>query len=242
MSSFPNCDKIARILRLLEAELGTPEMEVSNDPLGELVGTILAQNTTDTNSHRAYECLQERFPMWREVRDAPLDDVMEAIRIGGLAESKARTIQGVLRELPTDSDDEPTLEDIWNYDDDAAIRWLSHFKGVGVKTASCVLLFGMGRDVFPVDTHVHRVSNRVGLVATSSPDETHVMMTPAIPDGKAYALHVLLIRFGRRVCKARNPNCSACVLFDECAYEERHELAAKQTEQAILSSKENRRR
>jgi endonuclease-3 len=231
----------ARILRILEREMGTPTPEVSGDPLEELIATILSQHTTDANSGRAFASLRERFPSWRAVRDAPVEEVAAAIRMGGLAETKALRIRAILQALDA-PDGEPSLDGIRSLSHEAAIAALCSFEGVGVKTAACVLLFALGRDVFPVDTHVHRVCNRLGLVATTTPDATFEAMRHSVPEGRAYALHVLLVRFGRRLCRARTPLCRDCPLFDECRYEMRHEIAAAQTEQAAASRRKGRER
>lgn len=225
-------DKIERILPVLREELGPVEQEISDDPLGELVHTILSQNSTDSNSGAAYERLLARYSTWREVRDAPRADLEAVIHIAGLSDVKARTIQETLRQLPV-VNGEPSLEEIRSMDNEAAAARMMAFRGVGVKTAACVLLFGLGRDVFPVDTHVHRVSNRLGLVRTTSRDKTHAAMKPMIPEGKGYEFHVLLVRFGRRVCKAQNPRCHVCPLYDECCLEERHAIAARNRQKGL---------
>jgi endonuclease-3 len=229
--------KVARVLTALDTVLATPEIEVSDDPLGELVATILSQNTTDTNSGRAFDRLCARFPTWREVLDASRDELIAAIRVAGLAETKAETIQSALTALDADGG-EPSLDCIRLMSDDEAIRFLSAFKGVGVKTAACVLLFGLGRDVCPVDTHVHRVLNRLGVVVTKSPDATFAALQPLAPEGCAYTLHVLLVRFGRRVCHARNPLCSECVLFDECVFDAKHGHAERQTAASVRGKRQ----
>ncbi|MAF11858.1 base excision DNA repair protein [Candidatus Poribacteria bacterium] len=221
--------KIARVLPALEREIGPPEGNVPGDPVGQIVGTILSQNTTDTNSHRAREQLRQSFPTWSEVRDAPREDIVSAIRSAGLAETKASTIQNVLNALPA-PDGEPSLAELDDMDDEAATAHLVAFNGVGVKTAACVLVFALGRDICPVDTHVHRVANRLGIVETKARDRTYAALKSVIPAGKAYTAHVLLVRFGRRVCRARNPLCHACPVFDDCALDDRHEYAALHTE------------
>jgi len=217
--------KARSVLHLLAAELGEPPVEVSGEPLEELIATVLSQNTSDVNSHRAYDSLRRAFPRWSRARDAHIDDVIEAIRCGGLAETKAATIQAILRGIGVE-DGEPSLSGWLDGDDAADIARLTTFKGVGVKTAACVLLFALGRDICPVDTHVHRVANRLGLVRTASPDATHEALQPLVPPGKAYAFHVLFVRFGRRVCKARTPLCGTCPLYDECEFEDRHVIAS----------------
>ncbi len=217
--------KIDRILRALEDEIGRPEREVSGDPVGEIVGTILSQNTTSANSRKAYGQLVEVFPTWAAVRDASREELVDVIRPAGLAETKSATILNVLRALPA-PDGQPSLDHIGDMNNDDATAHLVAFNGVGVKTATCVLVFALGRDVCPVDTHVHRVANRLGLVETKTPDRTYAALGSVIPDGKAYAAHVLFVGFGRRVCKARKPLCNVCPVFDECAHDERHEHVA----------------
>ncbi|MDA1190658.1 MAG: endonuclease III [Candidatus Poribacteria bacterium] len=217
--------KIERILPLIEEITGQPELDVNGDPVGELVATILSQNTTDANSRRAYATLKERFSMWAEVRDAAHEDVEDAIQTSGLAPTKTQTIQSALTRLET-AGGEPSLSNLDGMTDDDAIRYLSSFKGVGVKTAACVLVFALGRDVCPVDTHVHRVSNRLGLVKTTARDKTFTELAPIIPKGEAYRAHVALVRFGRLVCASQRPKCHVCPLFDECGVEERHDFAA----------------
>lgn len=210
--------EIASLVDELQMFLGTPVRVISEDPLEELVATILSQNTTDTNSHRAFEALRERFPTWRDVRDAPREELLAAIHVAGLAKTKAETIQTLLRALD-ENQEEPSLDVIRTLNDEEALQFLTSFRGIGVKTAACVLLFGLGREVCPVDTHVHRVLNRLGVVKTKSPEETFFALRPLVPEGKAFELHVLLVRFGRRICRARNPRCGECVLFDVCTFE-----------------------
>ena len=223
--------KIARVLRALEDEVGKPEHDVSGDPVGEIVATILSQNTTSANSRKAYADLIEAFPTWARVRDASHDEVMQVIRSAGLAETKTSTILNVLGALPA-PDGQPSLDQLNDMDDDDATAHLVAFNGVGVKTATCVLVFALGRDVCPVDTHVHRVANRLGFVDTKTPDRTYSALRTVLPDGKAYDAHVLLVRFGRTVCKARSPVCNLCPIFDDCAYEERHAAAEAHSRRA----------
>ena len=216
--------KMRWLLPLLGQTLGTPEPHEPSEPVTELVATILSQNTSDTNSHRAFDSLRDRFPTWRAVRDAERAELIDAIAVGGLAETKARSIQEALAALP-EVEGEPSLSFIDTLSNDEAIARMAAFRGVGVKTAACVLLFAFNRNVCPVDTHVHRVANRLGLVATKDRDRTHADVSHLIPRGEAYNVHVLLVRFGRRVCKARRPLCHTCPLFDHCAWPDRHDAA-----------------
>jgi len=223
--------KVHRILSLLADELGAPAHDVSGDPVGEIVGTILSQNTTSANSSKAYDALRLALPTWSDVRDADARFLIDTIRPAGLADTKAATIQRVLGGLPT-RDEQPSLHALDDMDDDDATAHLVAFSGVGVKTAACVLVFALGRDICPVDTHVHRVANRLGLVDTKAPDKTYGALKSVIPAGRSYDAHVLLVRFGRATCKARNPLCHACPVFDCCAFEERHDHAARAARRA----------
>ena len=214
------------MLRALDELLGTPERDVSGDPVGEIVGTILSQNTTAANSGTAYEALRKAMPTWSDVRDAERALLIDTIRPAGLADTKAATIQRVLQGLPT-REGGPSLDALNDMSDEAATAHLVAFNGVGVKTAACVLVFALGRDICPVDTHVHRVANRLGLVDTKNRDKTYAALQSVIPAGQSYAAHVLLVRFGRATCKARGPLCHECPVFDDCRFEERHDYAAR---------------
>lgn len=187
----------------------------SKDLLDELVGTILSQNTSDRNSSRAFRSLKSTFPTWQAVATADPEDLIEAIRSGGLANIKARRIQAILQEIQTQQG-QISLQFLRDKTNDQVIEYLTALDGVGLKTATCVLLFGMDRDVCPVDTHVHRISNRLGLVNTRQPDQTYHHLRDLIPVGRAYRFHVSLIRLGKRICKARDPHCHRCPLREIC--------------------------
>lgn len=204
---------------MLEKHLGTPEQDHHlPPPLSMLVATILSQNTSDRNSHRAYRELRRRFPTWNSVAHASLPALRAAIRIGGMANQKAPRIRAVVRSLHHRHGGY-TLGTLRSMSDQEAIDYLTALHGVGIKTAACVLLFSLGRDVFPVDTHVHRVCNRLGLVRDCpTPVKTFEAMRPLLPPGKGYSLHTNMIRFGRRVCRPATPDCGRCPLFDECIY------------------------
>jgi endonuclease III len=178
-----------------------------------LILTILSQNTSDTNRDRAYALLRERFGSWEEVRDAPLEEVVEAIRPGGLAQQKAPRIQAVLREI--DGNDLAWLRDAPR---EEAIEFLTALPGVGRKTAACVLIFSFGRPEIPVDTHVYRVGGRLGLFPPrASLKEAHDEMLRITDPNDAYELHMNLIRHGREVCRPR-PRCDECALRRMCPY------------------------
>jgi endonuclease-3 len=208
--------RLVAILRRLRAAYGAPPPPRRLPPLDELILTVLSQNTNDTNRDRAYADLRSRFPTWDEVADAPLPAIALAIRHGGLGPTKSVRLREILRTLrergiPLDDRAFSRMRS------SALWELLVGLKGVGPKTAACVLLFSLGRPYFPVDTHVHRVSRRLGLV----PDDADAvkaqeLLQAAVPESDVYGLHVLLIRHGRDVCIARRPLCSRCPLADIC--------------------------
>lgn len=203
--------------RLVE-EYGESERRKPSPPLDTLVGTILSQNTNDVNRDRAYQRLRQRFPDWSQVRDAPAEDVIEAIRSAGLANQKGPRIQKALRRI-SDERGELSLEFLEDLPLDQARAWLVSLDGVGPKTAAIVLLFSLGRPAFPVDTHVHRVSRRLGLIPErTSAEKAHSLLEAQLPPEWYYVFHMNLIRHGRQVCHARKPNCEMCVLTDLCDY------------------------
>ena len=217
--------KTARIIRVLGTFLGTPRRPGRRPPpLDMLIATILSQNTSDTNSHRAYAALRSAFPRWSDAARAPVPAIRKAIRPGGLANKKSLTITSALRAIMS-SGGTPRLAGLRSMSAAEIVNRLTALPGVGVKTASCVLLFSLGRDVCPVDTHVHRIVRRLGLVpGKGGPDATFRALQPLIPRGRAYAFHTNLIRFGRSVCRAQAPRCAVCPLFRECTYGPRHRL------------------
>jgi len=203
--------------RLLEV-YGKPVWRVHLPPLDELVSTILSQNTNDVNRDRAFEGLRARFPNWEAVRDAPEAAVIEAIRPAGLANQKGPRIQAVLRAISAErgSLDLSFLADL---PAEEAAAWLMKFKGVGPKTAAIVLQFSLNIPAFPVDTHVHRVSGRLGLRPEKmTADDAHVHLAGLFPPESYYAAHLNLIRLGREICIARRPDCGKCFLTDLCNY------------------------
>ena len=206
--------RISEIISRLEAAYGPPRRHRRLPPLDELVLTILSQNTSDLNSERAYAAMRERFPTWREVRDAPEADLVDVLRPGGLAVQKAPRIQAVLRGL-----DGLDLEWLATVPTAEAMDWLLALPGVGPKTASCVLLFSLGVPMMPVDTHIHRIAGRVGLIpAGTSADAAHAILTEMVPPAQMLEAHLLLITHGRTTCTARRPRCDECVLLDLCDY------------------------
>lgn len=205
--------------RLVET-YGVPAWEPDGDAVGGLISTILSQHTSDLNSERAYANLRATFPIWEQVRDAPEGDVAGAIRSGGLAQVKARSIQRTLRALTERDPDAPfALRWLDPADIERARAELIRLPGVGMKTASCVLLFSLGAPAFPVDTHVWRVTKRLGLIGASlSADAAHGALERLILPERRYTMHIDLIRHGRQVCYAQRPACERCPLRARCAY------------------------
>ena len=202
----------------LMAVYGQPVWRVHLPPLDELVSTILSQNTNDTNRDRAFDSLRQRFPTWEAVRDATEEEVIAAIRPAGLANQKGPRIQAVLRAI---SESRGTLDLGFLADMPAeeSAAWLMQFKGVGPKTAAIVLQFSLNIPAFPVDTHIYRVSGRIGLRPEKmTVEDAHPHLAALFPPETYYAAHLNLIRLGREICAARRPNCPACFLQDLCSY------------------------
>jgi len=203
--------------RLLE-NYGQPEWRSPLPPIDELVSTILSQNTNDTNRDRAFNSLRSVFPTWEEVRDGETADVIEAIRTAGLANQKGPRIQEALKQI-TRERGELELDFLSDLSTDEASQWLQGIKGVGPKTAAIVLLFSMGQPAFPVDTHVYRVTGRLGLRPEKmSVEKAHTYLETLFAPETYYDFHLNLIRHGREICIARNPECSRCFMNDICGY------------------------
>ena len=219
--------KIVRIDELLQAEYGDRPQPPPSEPLDELVFTILSQNTTSKNYHRAYNQLKERFPTWEEVLGAPQEEVEAAIRTAGLANVKAPRIQKILRQVAKERG-ELSLSFLHQLPLDEAFQYLLKFDGVGPKTAACVLLFSCGMPAFPVDTHVHRLSQRLGLVPEgTSAAASQDILQELVPPEAAHRFHVNLVSHGRAVCKAQRPRCEKCVIAGECQFFSREEEGKK---------------
>jgi endonuclease-3 len=213
----PTRRRVRAIRDRLREMYGRPVNEPHGHPIAELVRTVLSQNTSDSNRDRAYESLRERFPTWEDVRDAPEAEVIEAIRPGGLANTKGPRIQEILRRLPRNGT-KPTLDWLADAPRADALEFLTALPGVGRKTAACVLLFALGRPEIPVDTHVHRVGGRLGLFRPrASFEEEHDEMLRLTDADDAFELHMNLIEHGRRVCRPR-PRCEECALRKMCPY------------------------
>lgn len=211
--------ELAKINRLLVGKFGVPPKNSRvPSPLDTLIGTILSQNTNDNNSYKAYLNLRNNFADWSDAAKLSAKEIEEYIKVAGLGKQKSKAIKNILTHLETK---QPpfSLNYLDELDNDKVYDELTSFEGVGLKTASCVLLFSMGRNVCPVDTHVHRTINRIGVVKTSAPDKTSVLINKNLPDGIAHTLHTNLIKLGREICRPAKPACSACPLSGICKYE-----------------------
>ena len=205
-----------RVLRSLRTYYGKPRPRPRNDPLAELVQTILSQNTSDVNTDRAFACLMSTFGSWEAVLAAPISRIADAIRTGGLARVKAPRIKKVLQTI-WQQRGELSLDFLNALDTEEARRYLTELDGVGPKTAACVLLFACGKPAIPVDTHVHRVSRRLGLIGPrTSAAQAHRELEAAFQPSDLYDAHMLLVRHGREICKALRPRCPSCPLSDFC--------------------------
>ncbi|HLZ22847.1 MAG TPA: endonuclease III [Ktedonobacterales bacterium] len=212
--------KVSRVYDLLVETYGEPPWEPDGDALGGLIGTVLSQHTSDVNSARAFAQLVSRFPTWEAVRDAPVEAIADAIRPGGLAQVKAERIQRILRILTERlSGRALTLDALKEMPLADALDYLESLPGVGPKTAACVLLFSLGQPAFPVDTHVWRVTRRLGLIGPKvTADAAHSVLTELIPPEWRHTMHVDLIQHGRQICHAQRPECDRCTLRSECQY------------------------
>ena len=210
--------KVAEVTSLLTTAYGYREREGGNDPLDTLVGTILSQNTSDVNSHRAFESLKREYRSWAELLNADTEEVANVIRSGGLAEIKAQRIVGMLRLLEAERG-KLDLQFLGEMPVNEAERWLESIDGVGPKTAAIVLLFSFGKPAFPVDTHVFRVSKRLGLIGDgTSRERAQKVLGEIIPAEEYYNTHLNIIEHGRRTCRPRNPRCDVCVVSGLCLH------------------------
>lgn len=201
---------------LLAAYGEPPRYSGLEDPLDTLIRTVLSQNTSDVNSHRAFTQLKARFPSWDEAASARVAAIERSIRSGGISHQKAPRIKAILAAVHAGTGSY-SLENLRGMKTEQVMEYLTGLPGVGPKTAAVVCIFNLGRPVFPVDTHVHRVSRRLGLVpAEANAEKVFRMLDAAIPDDIKFRLHINLIRHGRTVCIAHRPRCSHCPLSGNC--------------------------
>jgi endonuclease-3 len=210
--------KLSKVISLLRLEYGVPDFDRFDDPLDQLILTILSQNTTWQNCRQTFDRLKAIFRNWTKVMAADVNEIREAIRPGGLANVKARRIKEVLREIHR-VNGSLDLSFLRNISDTEAMEFLTSFKGVGPKTAACVLLFSCRKPVLPVDTHILRVSKRLGLIEKDVDFvRAHRLLGELVGrnEGTVLAFHMNMIEHGRQVCRAQNPLCEVCSLSLIC--------------------------
>ncbi|MBA7507123.1 Ultraviolet N-glycosylase/AP lyase [subsurface metagenome] len=212
-----------RITALLEKEYDKREWQPDGKPLAGLVRTILSQNTSDTNSKRAFNMLMSAFGNWQAIASAPVQEIAYAIRVGGLSKVKAVRIKEILNQIRGEQGG-ISLDFLSLLDASEAKDYLMKLPGVGEKTANCVLLFSLGKPCLPVDTHVFRVAKRLGLIdAKVSIGKAHSLLQQHVPPAKVYQFHILMIEHGRKICRARNPECDRCILSNDCPSSSAHQ-------------------
>lgn len=211
--------KAAQVDRILTRVYGRKEVERRRgNPLDTLVETILSQNTNDKNRDRAYRALLEKYPTWQSLLAAKPKDVARTIRVGGLATTKSRRIIEALRFIKEQTG-ELSLDFLKHKPPEEVEAWLSQMKGVGPKTKAIVMLFSLGIPAFPVDTHVHRVTRRIGLIGQKTTrEQAQEALALLVPEQEYYNFHVNLIEHGRATCVARKPKCAYCPVRQLCHY------------------------
>lgn len=210
--------KYTPVAQLLRELYGYPNWRQSVPAIDELVDCILSQSTTDLNRDRAFDALKVRYPDWEAVMDAPTEEVIATIKPAGLANQKGPRIQNVLRRIHTERG-ALDIDFLNALPIQEAKTWLTSLDGVGPKTAAIVLCFAFNREAFPVDTHVHRVGQRIGFLPQGiSAEKAHPVMEAIVPPKDYYGFHINLIQHGREICQARRPKCERCPLTDYCDY------------------------
>jgi len=211
-------ERLRLVNERLNLAFGFPEWRNPLPAVDELVSTFLSQNTNDVNRDKAFAAICERYADWDEVCEADPDEFMQVIRVAGLANQKGPNIQAALRRIREERG-EINLEWLRELPVEDAREWLLSFKGVGRKTAAIVLLFSLGMPAFPVDTHIYRVSGRIGIRPQAiDVDTAHQYLEAAADPAEYYAMHLNLIRLGREICQARKPACGRCPLVEICQY------------------------
>ena len=225
-------NKILIIDKLLKKKFGIPRRSKKPpNPVDLLIATILSQNTNDKNSYRAFQNLKQKYPDWKDVGVLRTSQIEKIIKVAGLGKQKSKAIKNLLISLIKEKE-EVSLEHLRKMKNEEILDELIEFPGIGVKTASCVLLFSLRRNICPVDTHVHRTLNRIGVVKTSTPDKTFYLINGKLPDKVAHSFHTNLIRLGREICKSSNPNCKVCPVLSICKFENKnHDINKKDSAQ-----------
>ena len=215
-------NKILIIDKLLKKKFGIPRRSKKPpNPVDLLIATILSQNTNDKNSYRAFQNLKQKYPDWKDVGVLRTSQIEKIIKVAGLGKQKSKAIKNLLVSLIKEKE-EVSLEHLRKMKNEEILDELIEFPGIGVKTASCVLLFSLRRNVCPVDTHVHRTLNRIGVVKTSIPDKTFYLINGKLPYKVAHSFHTNLIRLGREICKPAKPNCKVCPVLSICKFENKN--------------------
>lgn len=214
-------ERLLAVHKVLMHVYGEPEWREPLPPIDELVSTFLSQNTNDINRDKAFFALKTRYENWEEVRDADPQELIEVIRIAGLANQKGPNIQNALKVI-TNERGKLDLQFLKEMSVEDARTWLTNLKGVGPKTAAIVLLFSMGIPAFPVDTHIYRVSGRIGFRPKNlNVEKTHMYLESIAPANNYSSLHLNLIRLGRETCHARKPTCGNCPIQDICTFDDK---------------------
>ena len=222
--------RLEKIINRLEDSFGEKRLPVKRKPdlMDVLIATKLSQNTTDKTSYMAFTNLKKDFKDWEDVMNSPLSKIRKSIKVCGLANTKSANIKEMLNLMYKKSGN-LSLNYLKRYTNKEVYDELLQYKGLGYKTISCVLAFGMGRSVFPVDTHIHRILNRVGVIETNTANETFEVSERIVPGEDKISFHTNLIRFGRNVCKAVNPKCYDCVISDLCGFKDKTTIETKET-------------
>lgn len=228
--------RMRAILRRLVRAYGPRPWKCWGRGVDVLVDTILSQNTSAANSDAGYRQLRRRFRSWNQVIDAPVEEVERHIRVSGLSRIKAPRIQAILRQIKAEVG-KIDLQHLREWEPQRAYEYLTRFAGIGPKTAYCVLMFAFGMKVFPVDTHIHRIAIRLGLVdPKSSAEDVCEQLTPLIAPDDRYAMHVLFIEHGRKTCTARSPACPSCPLLELCPEGQRRITSSSSAPRRIAST------
>lgn len=218
---MPDKNRVKDILRLIRRSYGRPRAFRASAPIDELIRTVLSQNTTDKNSLAAFAVLKRSFRSWEKLLDTDTVKLARLIEHAGLANIKAKRIKDILLEIRA-REGRLSLGSLKNMGTNEAIIYLRSLKGVGPKTAACVLLFSFGKPVMPVDTHIYRVARRLGLIPKDlSIEGAHQLLSGMVPKDLIYDFHLGIIEHGRKTCKAQNPRCGVCLLYSLCRFKDK---------------------
>jgi endonuclease III len=236
MPMTTNLKQLIKFDRILAEEYGRKKFTGGTDPLTELVRTVLSQNTNDTNRDRAFESMKAAYPTWEKLAQAPIGNIAAAIKVAGLAKIRATRISRLLKAIH-ESQGRYSLDFLTDWQDEAIREYLTKLEGIGPKTIACVMAFSLGRNVMPVDTHVFRVSQRLGIIPPKmSVTAAHIYFDNLKDALSLYQLHLNLIAHGRQICHARIPECTKCRLKAECSYYKTTESRQLKTKPKSLKS------